>query len=281
MNFKKITLPLSVCLVFLGLSFSLSAQSSLKDSTLSSEKRKTREAVLAKIKKRQSTLTAIKERRSEKQIQRQIIDEQTRQFEQEKEALQFALYKAKELAEAGRSQDFLKKSKPTARGIILKFKEWPPAKKAAILNQLKSTDLKEDAKLKRLKKWIYKWPQSREVSEAKKLCKNLSSFKSVKYCEPDVSVGPVQTGNSRDEFYKEQLEKVKQRIKESEKIVEESQKDMEEAQKEYDKIQGYVEQDQQAVKVAEQDVESDKQSVERAKKLLERAKTKKPGSDRG
>ena len=256
---------LMVSVLFSGLSFA---------GVESKDRAKARQAVLADIKKRQAALTSIKQKRTEKQQQRQMVEARDREFEQAKEALQFAFYWEEEKARAGRSQDFFKDSKPVAQGIILKFSQWPPSEETVILNKLQSVDLEEDAKLKRLQKWIYRWPQPRQVSEAEKLCRDLSSFRSVEYCEPDVSVGPAQ---SRDELYRKQLEKAKQKVKEAEKTVEEAKKDVKEAQKEHDEIQGYVQQDQQAVKDAESTVESDKRSVERARQRLERARQRNQG----
>ena len=243
------------------------------------DREKARQAILAEIEKRETALESISKKRAEKQKQRQITRSSALMFEQERESARLNWHEAEEILEMGedRFQDLLKESKPVAVGVIVKFKEYPPLKEAEILRKLESAGLKEDAKLERLRKWIYKWPYPREISEVEKLCKDIFSFGSVEYCEADVFLPAQSQGNVRDELYREQLERAKQRVKVAEKDVETAQKDVKEAEKEYGQAEGYVQQDQQAVKSAEQDLEFDKQGVERARQNLERAKARNQG----
>ena len=265
MNFTSIFSFLILYVFLSGVSFA-------KDE--SEERAKARQAVLAEIEKRQTRLESIKEKREEKQRQRTITEAEVRLLDQEKEALRFTFDQAEKLK---KEEGFLEGSKPVAIGVILKFNEWPPSKETAIVSQLEANGLKEDEKLVRLRKWIYKWPQSRSVSVAEELCKLLSSFQSVEYCEADVSLSVDQTGNSRDDLYEEQLKKAREKVKLAEKDVESAKKDVELAEKEYKEVQDLHKQDAQAVQNAEREVQSDKQGVDRAKQFLERAKQRNQG----
>ena len=263
MSFRNFFIFLIMSSVFVGLCFSESIEE---------DRAKARQSELERIAKRQALFTALEEKREEKRRQRQMTSAEAQRLEQEREAVHFALEQER-LAPLEGSEDFSKKS--LAYGILLKFKEWPPSKEAEILKELESAGLTEDAQLKKLQKWIYKWSEPREVSEAEELCRKLlSSFRSVEYCEPDIAVGPA---NARSDLYEQQLERAREQVKSAEKEVELAKKDVETAQKEFDELLDLYEWDKQAVQNAEQEVASDKRSVERAKQNLERAKRRNQG----
>ena len=262
MSFRNFFIFLIMSSLFVGLSFSESSEE---------DRAKARQSELERIAKREALFTALEKKREEKRRQRQMTSAEAQQLEQEREAVHFALEQER-LSPLEGSEDFSKK--PLAYGILLKFKEWPPVKEAEILKELESAGLTEDAKLKRLQKWIYKWSEPREVLEVEKLCRELSSFRSVEYCEPDIAVGPA---NARSDLYEQQLERAREQVKSAEKEVELAKKDVETAQKEFDELSDLYEWDKQAVQNAEQEVASDKRSVERAKQNLERAKQRNQG----
>ena len=216
---------------------------------------------------RQEELRKIKKQRARKQKERQEDDWQSRQFELEKIEIRKILNNLGQIRPE--EMPMIKRSNPMVHGIILEFNEWPPAEEKAISAELKSNGLEEDAKLKRFKIWIYKYPQPRKVEEAKKLCDVFINFKSVQSCESDISVQPQQ---SRGEFYKEQLKRAEEGYERAKKDYEKAKEDKKKAEEEHKKIKGMHDQDLKIKENAELDIQNNQQAVERARQILERAK---------
>ena len=190
------------------------------------ERQKEIREIKEKRAERQEELRKIKKKRARKQKERQADELQSRQFEFEKVEIRKILnnLRQNELKDIPRLENS-KPIAPIAYGVILEFNEWSPVEEKAILAELKSNGLEEDAKLKRFKIGIYKYSQPRKIEEAEKLCDVFITFKSVQSCEPDVS---VQAQQSPEDFYKEQL-------KRAEEEYARAQKDYEKAKEDYDK----------------------------------------------
>ena len=265
-----------LCFLFAGTSFA--NNKSLANSSLSPDKTKAREAVLVEIKKRQAELESIKQKRAEKAKKRQMAKTESMDFTSEKILARETLRQAAKIKAMKSPAVFSTRSKPMAEGLILEFSKWPPAEEEIlILKKLKEENLKEDAKLNRFKMWIYKWTKAHQIAKAEKLCKDFLTFQSIKSCEPDSFLEPVQSESSEDELYEKQLEKAKKGVEDAKKDVEDAKKDVEDAKKDVEKFQGYVDRDRAEVESAEQEMESAEQSVERARQSLEMARERNNG----
>ena len=83
------------------------------------------------------------------------------------------------------------KSSPQAKGVILKFFNWPDSYEGKlIVKYLGQFGLVKKAKLENFKSWIFEWSELGKAVEAQRLCGELlkvSNIPSLEYCEPDYS----------------------------------------------------------------------------------------------
>ena len=81
------------------------------------------------------------------------------------------------------------KSSPQAKGVILKFFNWPDSYEGKlIVKYLGQFGLVKKAKLENFKSWIFEWSELGKAVEAQRLCGELlkvSNIPSLEYCEPD------------------------------------------------------------------------------------------------
>ena len=81
------------------------------------------------------------------------------------------------------------KNKPRAKGIILKFRNWPNAQGTdLIIIILEKAGFKKTIEIERFKTWVFEGSELNKIPEIKQLCKQLLSVSSLESCEPDYFV---------------------------------------------------------------------------------------------
>ena len=82
------------------------------------------------------------------------------------------------------------KNKPRAKGIILKFRNWPIAQETKlIITNLEKAGFKKTIEIERFKTWVFEGSEStNKIPKIKQLCKQLLSVSSLESCEPDYFV---------------------------------------------------------------------------------------------
>ena len=83
-------------------------------------------------------------------------------------------------------EDGYNKSTPQARGVILKFYNWPNSNEQTLINErAQKQDLKAKVEIQRFNVWVFEWTKLDKAARVKSVCKDFSDISSLKSCEPD------------------------------------------------------------------------------------------------
>ena len=175
------------------------------------------------------------------------------------------------LTSANTPQDF-DKNKPRAKGIILKFRNWPNAQETKlIITNLEKAGLKKTIKVERFKILVFEGLESDNISEIKQLCKQLSSVFSLESCEPDYFVNPaVYNYVPSESDAREMIGKARSALEKAEQAVEDAREALNSHEEKANKIFQSMATDKGLI-VEKKRLRTAKFALKQAKKELEKA----------